>query len=265
MKKYIITVLGISWITTGLLFLNPETALTNFSIIMFIPLLITLIFRKADEKKTGCKSAILKKGFNKKAMLFGCLYPVCFIAVCALLALALKQGTFTAPADPVVWGITMLVTVFVGLFSAFGEEYGWRGYLLPNLTLRYGRRKAVMLTGLVWSLYHIPSVYLLARLTGMENPLLVCGIQASVVFVSNFAFSYCYYLSESIIPVIFYHSVWNAFNTSLLGDIYNTRPGIIKGNIPVINGEGQMGLLLAIPAMIFFWLKLAPKRLRPLP
>lgn len=255
MKKYIFTVIGISWFVTGIIFLNPETALNNFSVIMLIPLLITMIFKKADNKKSKNDLSILKRPFNLKAMIFGCLYPIFFILMCGILAVILRRGVIYLPAEPVTWIVTMLVTVFIGLFSALGEEYGWRGYLLPNLTQQYGKKKAVLITGLVWALFHIPAVYLLARLTGLGNPLLVCLVQACVVFLSNFALSYCYYLSGSIIPVIVYHSIWNTFNTALLGNLYTGKAGIIDGNIFLINGEGVLGLLLAILPLIFFWRK----------
>lgn len=255
MKKYIISIIAVSWGLTGLIFLNPKTALNNFGLIMFIPLIITIMFQKIEEKKTGIKVRILKRHFNKKAMLFGCFYPIIFIMICAGISVMLGQGTVMLDKAPVIWIITQLVTVLIGLISALGEEYGWRGYLLPNLTVLYGKKKAVFLTGVVWSLYHIPVVYLLARLTGLGNPLLICAIQAAVVFVSNFAFSFCYYLSESIIPVIIFHSVWNTWNTAILGDIYTGKQGIVRGNILTINGEGVMGLILATIALCYFWNK----------
>ncbi|RKD30840.1 CPBP family intramembrane glutamic endopeptidase [Lacrimispora algidixylanolytica] len=255
MKKYIVTVIGISWLVTGIVFLNPETALNNFSVIMLIPLIITMIFNKADNKKSRNDISILKRPFNLKAMVFSCLYPIFFILTCGFLAVLFTQGVIHLPAKPVTWIVTILVTIFIGLFSALGEEYGWRGYLLPNLTKQYGKKKAVVITGLVWALYHIPTVYLVARLTGLGNPLLVCVVQAGVVFLSNFAFSYCYYLSGSVIPVIIYHSIWNTFNTALLGNLYTGKAGIIDGNIFLINGEGVLGLLLAIVPLVFFWRK----------
>lgn len=42
MKKYIITILGVSWELTGLIFLNLKTALNNYAFIMFISLIITI-------------------------------------------------------------------------------------------------------------------------------------------------------------------------------------------------------------------------------
>lgn len=256
MKNYIITVLGISWILTAIIFINPQTAINNFAVIMFVPLILTLIFKRKEEKRSGNKIKILKKKFNKKAMIFGCVYPIGFIIVCATIAIILRQARIVFTTNIVVWLITEFVTVVIGLFSALGEEYGWRGFLLPELTKVYGRRKAVLITGLVWSLYHIPAVYLLAKLTGIGNPIYVCIVQAIVVFVSNFAFSYCFYLSESIIPVVVYHSIWNTFNTAILGDIYNGKQGIVNGNIFLINGEGILGLIIGVIAMIYFWRKL---------
>jgi uncharacterized protein len=255
-KKYIIAVLGVSWGLTGIIFLNPNTALNYYACIMFIPLIVTIIFNKTEEKKTGIKKRILSRNFNKGSIIFGFWYPVFFVVLCAAIAVVLRQGTILFQGKAVVWIITELVTVLVGLFSALGEEYGWRGYLLPSLTKSYGKRKAVIITGLVWSLYHIPAVYLLAKLTGIGNPLLVCAIQAGVVFVSNFAFSYCYYLSGNIIPVILYHSIWNALNTAVLGDIYNGKQGIVNGNILLINGEGVLGFILATITVLYFWKKL---------
>jgi membrane protease YdiL (CAAX protease family) len=39
--------------------------------------------------------------------------------------------------------------VLIGLFG-FGEEFGWRGYLLPKL-MPLGRWKAYVLVGIIWA------------------------------------------------------------------------------------------------------------------
>ena len=47
-------------------------------------------------------------------------------------------------------GFTVLVTaVLVNSTYAFGEELGWRGYLLPNL-LHLGKLKACVISGVLW-------------------------------------------------------------------------------------------------------------------
>ena len=40
---------------------------------------------------------------------------------------------------------------------AFGEEYGWRGYLLPRL-MPLGEIKASLIVGVIWSLWHLPAL-----------------------------------------------------------------------------------------------------------
>lgn len=41
-------------------------------------------------------------------------------------------------------------------FLAFFEEIGWRAWLLPRLADRMGARRAVVITAIVWALWHVP-------------------------------------------------------------------------------------------------------------
>lgn len=51
----------------------------------------------------------------------------------------------------------ILIAPLLNAFFTFGEEFGWRGYLLPKL-LPLGRRKAVFLSSLIWGLWHAPLI-----------------------------------------------------------------------------------------------------------
>jgi len=58
------------------------------------------------------------------------------------------------------WGLVTLLSnlVFSLLLDvplAFGEELGWRGYLLPQLSV-IGRRRALLLSGLLHGIWHLP-------------------------------------------------------------------------------------------------------------
>lgn len=48
----------------------------------------------------------------------------------------------------------MVVAPFINFVPAFGEEYGWRGFLLIKLKRRWGVAASLMLTGLIWGLWH---------------------------------------------------------------------------------------------------------------
>ncbi len=54
-------------------------------------------------------------------------------------------------------GEGVLLAPLLNGFFTFGEEFGWRAYLQPKL-LTFGFRKAVLLTGLVWGLWHAPII-----------------------------------------------------------------------------------------------------------
>jgi len=42
---------------------------------------------------------------------------------------------------------------------ALGEEIGWRGFLAPQLAARFGFKTGALLTGIVWTVWHLPLVF----------------------------------------------------------------------------------------------------------
>jgi uncharacterized protein len=52
---------------------------------------------------------------------------------------------------------SVLVASILGLMLGLGEEYGWRGYLQGELT-KLGRIKGVLLVGVIWGVWHAPTV-----------------------------------------------------------------------------------------------------------
>ena len=50
--------------------------------------------------------------------------------------------------------------MLMNTFFAFGEEYGWRGYLTPKLAKRMGWVGASLVVGALWGLWHAPVLLL---------------------------------------------------------------------------------------------------------
>jgi membrane protease YdiL (CAAX protease family) len=51
------------------------------------------------------------------------------------------------------------VSPLANSLATFGEEFGWRGYLLPKL-MPLGWRKAMLLMGAIWGLWHWPVIFM---------------------------------------------------------------------------------------------------------
>ena len=62
-------------------------------------------------------------------------------------------------ATQLVW-IQIAVGVFLGpllnIVTTFGEEWGWRGYLVPELAKRMGIVPNMLVSGAIWGLWHAP-------------------------------------------------------------------------------------------------------------
>jgi uncharacterized protein len=42
---------------------------------------------------------------------------------------------------------------------ALGEEIGWRGFLTPRMTEAFGFKTGALLTGVIWTLWHLPLIF----------------------------------------------------------------------------------------------------------
>ena len=146
------------------------------SISMFAPLGALAISHKGISiKKTGVSWDFRLKG-NVKYLVLAWLMPAVFTVVGAALYFLMfpkefdiSCGMLTAsmPIQITMPAWTLVLAQFLGCITyapalnmlfAIGEEAGWRGYLTPELTKRFGRRPALVMSGLIWAVWHFPLI-----------------------------------------------------------------------------------------------------------
>ena len=134
-----------------------------------------------------------------------------------LLALSGQAAEVPAVTLPQVIGAGLVLTliaplVLVNHIAAFGEELGWRGYLLPMLIEGLGESRAVLLNGVLWGIAHAPLVCFGLNYTGEYPGAPFTGILMMVVFatVLGVFMSYLTLRSGSIWPACVAHGAVNA-------------------------------------------------------
>lgn len=174
MKKLIIYIaicFGLAWgICIGLYlsgaWLLPGASTAGFSLCMLCPTLATVGVKLLT--KEGWAGLGLKPHFRGhiRCYLLAWWLPLLGATAIAALWFALHPSRFstetlaaTGLSLPALL-LTLAFTPFLNLLLAAGEELGWRGWLLPRLREKYGLDRALLLSGLIWGLWHSPMIAL---------------------------------------------------------------------------------------------------------
>ena len=149
---------------------------------MWLPALATFLTRKItnDKSELPLKPLIKKNG---KMYVISAYIPGIIIALGALLYFAIFPkhldlsftflgDLFAAHGQQIqlptlsIFSLLLLAAglvilaplVFINHILAFGEEVGWRGYLLPLLCRIFGVTKGIIIDGVLWGVVHAPLV-----------------------------------------------------------------------------------------------------------
>jgi membrane protease YdiL (CAAX protease family) len=103
---------------------------------------------------------------------------------------------------------------------AFGEEYGWRGYLQGEL-IKMGKVRGILLVGVIWGLWHAPIIAMGHNYPGY--PVFGIFLMTLYTIALGFLFGYAVLKSGSVWLAAFLHGLNNQVAAFLLAMIY--RPG----------------------------------------
>ncbi|PPF35656.1 CPBP family intramembrane glutamic endopeptidase [Pseudoclavibacter sp. AY1H1] len=145
-------------------------------------------------------------------------------------------GNLELPLPVVVLVLLQLVSIPVGAFlnliPALGEELGWRGWLLPKL-LRLGTVPALLISGLIWGLWHAPLILLGYNYVDAPGWLGLTMMTGMCILVGA-VFAWLRIRSESVWPAALAHGAFNAAAGSYLlfaaaGERVDTTQATILG------------------------------------
>lgn len=118
----------------------------------------------------------------------------------------------------IIYPLISIVSGVVLSFAAFGEEFGWRGYMMPKLIELVGMPKALIVGGIIWGLWHAP-LTCVGHNFGMDYPgFPYVGIIVMCLFctVLGTILMYVTIKTNSIWPAAFMHAVNNSSPSAML-------------------------------------------------
>jgi membrane protease YdiL (CAAX protease family) len=281
---------GIAWVTGLVIYLNgglvnsPQIApgitlafVLMATAYMWAPALANILTRLVTRE--GWKDMGLRPNFRKSwpfwlagwflpavmtlagAALFFGIFPQYFDASLSTVKQMMANsptGSNLSPMTMVVIQLVqaVLISPIVNSIATFGEEFGWRVYLQPKL-MSLGGRKAMLLIGLIWGIWHWPVIFM-----GYEygfsypgypwaGPLLFLWVTFGLgIFLGLLALR-----SKSIWPAVIGHGAINGFAGAAFLVVAG-HPNPLLGPLPV-GIIGSLGFALVSLAIFF-----SPKALK---
>jgi membrane protease YdiL (CAAX protease family) len=249
LRLFIIIVLAVSavivvvWIFFG----ESATQAGISALLMLVPCISAIIVSRKFYKKQGalgfkrCKFVYILLAIFIPLVYLALSYGLFWIfskgsysgnmAVLAEHASAYSQGLSGQTAVIVSLAVMLPVTIV----TALGEEVGWRGLMYPIMQRMWGWKKAIIVSGGVWALWHMPIVA-----SGLYYPPTTALVYIIPMFIIEiFALSviitWLRMASNSVWPAILFHAMHNYFDQIVFQSLTSKANSIyFVGEIGVI-------------------------------
>ena len=283
---YLLLCFGITWFFEFLVIWplakssNPNArsiAQLFLTVVMFFPALSVLLTRLIT--KEGFQNSMLVPKNGKRSIpyfLMGWFGPTLLTSIGAAVFFLVFPDRFdpnmgamrtilTAQgleATDALVTLTVIFQIFTGVLFApvlnalpcMGEEWGWRGYLLPKLLKRMKPLSTLLVSGVIWGLWHLPLI-MMGHNYGTNYPgYPVVGILAMCVFciVVGIIFSYITIRTGSCLPAMLGHGALNGFARAgiLFIDSTDVNPFVGPSPTGIVGGCAYIACAVFITVLL---------------
>jgi membrane protease YdiL (CAAX protease family) len=148
----------------------------------------------------------------------------------------------------------LVIVAPIGLIcivTALGEEIGWRGLLVPELSKEFPFTATALISGIIWVVWHYPQI-LFANYNNPSAPAWFGLICFTVMLLGmSFAFAWLRLRSGSLWTAVLLHGSNNLFIQIIFTPVTGRT-----GMAPYVIGEFGAGLALAAVLVAYlFWRK----------
>jgi membrane protease YdiL (CAAX protease family) len=270
--KYSIILCVVSWVYAAIMIFgldvknpsdNPMKYTIYASLYMLLPMIVAMVLQMINKEKLTSTGLLRFK--IRWSWLVAWILPVVIVLLTIFVNTLLPGCEFNTdmsamvPTDSVPEGqkemVSMLMTpaflivttIISGLFAgatinalfAFGEEYGWRNYLIAALRDKKFACASIFI-GIVWGLWHFPLILL-----GHNYPQhSVAGVFMMVIFCVLASFVEVYFVlkAKSVFPAAIFHGTINA--------VAGLNVLLIKGGNDLINGASGLSGFIVMAIVI---------------
>ena len=217
---YLIIVFAISAPIEALWIFHGQAGAGIAPLLMLVPAIVAIILKLIYFRK----QSLLGLGPGKPIYyLFAVIIPLAYIGLSYSVYWLFVPGTFAGTGvltgsiskainteNPSAVAITAVcvITVLMNIPVTFGEEAGWRGLMYPIMHKLWGRDKALIISGCVWAVWHLPlligGVYMPGASIAYQIPVFIIDILAITVIVSWLRMK-----SNSVWPAALFHAMHN--------------------------------------------------------
>jgi membrane protease YdiL (CAAX protease family) len=161
------------------------------------------------------------------------------------------MGSFS-PDNTLNFIPVMLITMSLGFLksftTAFGEEIGWRGFLVKEFSYITSYSKASWIIGLVWAVWHIPGILFVGYNAG-TSPYAAIPCFVVMIVSATFIMNWIRLRSGSLWTGAIFHASHNLFIQSIY-DLMTVDKGMTK----YFTTEFGIGMaVIYAAAAYFFW------------